>query len=36
MTKKLILILFVTLYSTIAPVVAQQASTNSLVAQKEK
>ena len=36
MTKKLILILFVTLYSTIAPVVAQQASTNSLDAQKEK
>lgn len=36
MTKKLILILFVTLYSTMVPIVAQQASTNSLDAQKEK
>lgn len=36
MTKKLITILFAALYSTMAPVVAQQASTNSLDAQKEK
>lgn len=34
--QKLILILFVTLYSTMVPIVAQQASTNSLDAQKEK
>ena len=36
MTKKLITILFAALYSTMAPIVAQQASTNSLDAQKEK